>query len=164
MIITAIEKQDAADLLKLQLQLDKESSFMLYEYGERSNQIQAVKNMIEHYYDTGSLIAAAKARKDLAGFISAKRGQCNRNNHTAYVVIGVLSKYQGQGIGSSLMEHLLVWAKSNKITRLELTVMTHNSVAIALYKKYGFLQEGIKQRSLFVDGSYVDEYYMAKLM
>jgi RimJ/RimL family protein N-acetyltransferase len=42
--------------------------------------------------------------------------------------------------------------------------MAHNSGAIALYKKMGFEIEGTKNHSLIVDGMYIDEYYMAKLV
>lgn len=56
------------------------------------------------------------------------------------------------------------WALENTITRLELTVMTHNERAVRLYKKMGFKIEGLKEKSLIVDGKYVDEYYMGKIL
>lgn len=46
---------------------------------------------------------------------------------------------------------------------LELTVMSYNFNAIALYHKVGFKQEGIKPKSLLVNGTYVDEIIMGKL-
>ena len=42
--------------------------------------------------------------------------------------------------------------------------MVHNERAIRLYKKMGFEIEGTKKHSLFVNGQYVDEYYMAKIL
>jgi len=42
--------------------------------------------------------------------------------------------------------------------------MTHNQAGVALYKKYGFEIEGTKKSSVFVNGVYVDEYYMAKIL
>lgn len=42
--------------------------------------------------------------------------------------------------------------------------MTHNLAGIALYKKMGFEIEGRKRHSLRVNGAYVDEYYMSKLL
>ncbi len=42
--------------------------------------------------------------------------------------------------------------------------MTYNTAGIALYKKMGFEIEGTKRNSLFIDGKYVDEYYMSKLL
>ncbi len=56
------------------------------------------------------------------------------------------------------------WARQRVITCLELTVMTHNQAGVALYKKQGFEIEGRKKHSLLVDGYYVDEYLMAKLL
>jgi RimJ/RimL family protein N-acetyltransferase len=42
--------------------------------------------------------------------------------------------------------------------------MTHNIAGIALYKKMGFEIEGTKRDSLLINGEYVDEYYMSKLL
>ena len=57
------------------------------------------------------------------------------------------------------------WARERGgIHRLELTVMAHNFKAVALYERAGFTIEGSRRHSLLVDGSYVDEHYMAKLL
>lgn len=45
-----------------------------------------------------------------------------------------------------------------------MTVMTHNEVGIALYRKRGFEIEGVKRDSIYIEGQYRDEYYMAKLL
>lgn len=42
--------------------------------------------------------------------------------------------------------------------------MVHNYAALALYRKMGFQQEGIKRDSLWVEQRYVDEYLMSKLL
>ena len=47
---------------------------------------------------------------------------------------------------------------------LELTVMTHNTAGIALYKKQGFAIEGTKRHSLLLNGQFIDEFYMSKLL
>ena len=63
-----------------------------------------------------------------------------------------------------MFEQLEKWALLNSITRLELTVVCTNKAALALYKKMGFKIEGIKENSMIVDGSYIDEYYMGKVV
>lgn len=42
--------------------------------------------------------------------------------------------------------------------------MCHNEAALHLYEKNGFQREGIKKNSMVVNGQFVDEYYMAKLL
>ena len=56
------------------------------------------------------------------------------------------------------------WAKTCGVRRLELSVMVHNDAAQALYTKMGYVIEGRRQWSLLVDGAFVDEYSMAKLI
>jgi len=56
------------------------------------------------------------------------------------------------------------WALDNNIHRLELTVVAQNESAISLYKKLGFEIEGTKRDSLLIDGIFVNEYYMSKLL
>lgn len=52
----------------------------------------------------------------------------------------------------------------NRIVRLELTVLCTNKIALNLYKKSGFEIEGTKRKSMYIDGEYVDEYYMSKII
>lgn len=75
-----------------------------------------------------------------------------------YLVIGVLQEYTGQGVGTGLFRAIEDWAKRIGIHRLELSVMIHNTAAVALYRKMGFEVEGTARDTLFVDGRYVDEY------
>ena len=42
--------------------------------------------------------------------------------------------------------------------------MYHNARACALYHACGFEVEGVKRNTMRVDGAYVDEYVMAKLI
>lgn len=88
-------------------------------------------------------------------------GQLSRIRHTATVGIGVLSAYQGIGIGAALMRDVMALAKRADIARLELTVMVTNENAIRFYKSLGFEEEGRKRGSVRIDGEPVDELLMA---
>lgn len=50
-----------------------------------------------------------------------------------------------------------------RIKRLELTVLCGNEAAKRLYESNGFVVEGVRVKSMFVDGRYEDEFYMAKI-
>ncbi|MDF2989467.1 MAG: family N-acetyltransferase [Eubacterium sp.] len=153
----------AEDFLKLLKTLDCESKFMMLEPFERTITAEQLAERLDSD-DQNGIYFGARVNSELIGFISASRGNYKRIRHGAYIVIGILKNYSGQGIGKSLFEKIDEWSLLNSITRLELTVMTHNFRAIRLYEKMGFVREGIKYRSMVVDGQYVDEYYMAKLI
>ena len=101
---------------------------------------------------------------DLIGYLIVVEGNASRTKHSAYLVIGISKGHRGKRIGSQLFKQLDIWAMEHRLHRLELTVMVDNSAGVALYKKNGFEIEGVKKDSLFVNGKYEDEYYMAKLV
>lgn len=164
MQIRTLRPEDSELLIKMLKQLDTETSFMLYEPGERTATADEMKHRIEQWERSGSLFLLLEDEGKLAGFISALRGEPRRIRHSAYLVIGILKDYRGNGYGSMLFQKMEQWAKENGITRLELTVMTENEQARHLYEKIGFIMEGKKERSMIVDGRAVDEYYMGKLL
>lgn len=164
MIIREAEMKDAEQFLKMLKQLDTETKFMLYDPGERKTTIDDIKKKIENSRETNSLILAAEQNGTIAGYLTADREPYNRVLHCAYIVVGILKDYRGMGIGTQLFEKLEAWARSNGITRLELTAMTHNKTAVGLYQKMGFEIEGVRKNAMTVDGEYVDEYYMGRVL
>ncbi|MBA7563805.1 GNAT family N-acetyltransferase [Candidatus Atribacteria bacterium 1244-E10-H5-B2] len=162
-LVRNIREDDAKKFLSMLIQLDNETKLMLYEPGERKRDISKIRSMIKDAHPS-SFIYVVEDDGKLVGFLSAKRGHVNRIKHSAYIVIGIMKSYTGKGIGRILFNELDNWAINNGITRLELTVMKHNERAINLYKKMGYKVEGVKEKSVVVDGNYVDEYYMAKII
>ncbi|WP_426348586.1 GNAT family N-acetyltransferase [Alloiococcus sp. CFN-8] len=163
MIIRDIEFDDADAFWEMQFALDKETSFMNYEPNERIK-TNKINNLIKNAVEGKDLFLAAQEDNRIIGFISAQRGVSNRTKHSAYIAIGIRKDFQGRGIGTELFERLDFWARENNITRLELMVVCSNSIAKHLYEKSGFIIEGIRKNAMVVDGKYVDEYYMAKLL
>lgn len=49
------------------------------------------------------------------------------------------------------------------LRRVELTVYTDNEPAIALYRKFGFVEEGTLRDYAFRDGEFADALSMARL-
>ena len=76
----------------------------------------------------------------------------------------VAADFQGRGIGDQLMRGLLDWADNwAGVLRVELTVFTDNTRAIALYKRHGFMQEGLMRAYALRGGVYADTLSMARL-
>ena len=100
----------------------------------------------------------------IIGYIRARRGKCRRNFHTAYIVVGILKDYARKGIGTTFFSNLDKWASQHGVYRLELTVECNNHAARYLYEKSGFKIEGTREKSMFVEEKFIDEYYMAKIL
>ena len=129
----------------------------------RRCEINDADNMLKMLLELDNLLLIATEDDNIIGFLSAQRGIIRKIKHTAYIVVGIREKFRGKGIGKKLFCELDLWAKENNISRLELTVMCPNSMAKQLYEKNGFEVEGTKRNSIFMNGKYIDEYYMSKI-
>ncbi|MFP7296858.1 GNAT family N-acetyltransferase [Neobacillus niacini] len=165
MIIREITLNDAVSFVNLIKQVESQSQYMLFEPGERIIEPEQQEKRIEAMKkESNSTIFVAEKNEKLIGYLIAIGGSAKRNKHSVYLVIGILSQYRGLGIGTKLFNQLEEWATEHRVHRLELSVVTHNEAGLRLYKKMGFEIEGTKRNSLNIDGEFVDEYYMSKLL
>lgn len=163
--IRAANPSDAAAFLALKSTLDSETDLMMFEPGERVTTVEQKRAGLAALASrANSTILVAEEGGELAGYVQADGGEYRRNRHSAHIIIGVRLASAGQGLGTRLLEALDAWAREHGLARLELTVQAHNRAAIALYRKLGFVTEGTRRRSLRVDGVWVDELSMAKLL
>ncbi len=165
MIIRPIREDDAEDFLALCRQLDRETAFMLLEPDERNTTVEQQRERILSILVTDNqMIFVAEHEGQLVGYLAGFGGNYRRNRDNVHIVIGILQTFTGQGIGRRLFETVEAWARERGLHRLELTVMAHNERGKALYAKMGFEVEGVKRESLCVNGAWVDEICMAKLL
>ncbi|WP_088051157.1 GNAT family N-acetyltransferase [Virgibacillus dakarensis] len=164
-MIRQVTENDTEALLQLLKQVDNESAYMLHDANERKTTLESIKKMIAAFTaEPNSVIFVAEEAGTLVGYFLAVGGKVNRTRHSAYIVIGILPAFRGKGIGKAFFRAAEQWARKQRVHRLELTVVAKNEAAIGLYKKAGFEMEGVKKHSLFIDGAFVDEYCMAKLL
>jgi putative acetyltransferase len=87
-----------------------------------------------------------------------------RRAHTAAIGMAVHDAYAGRGAGTALLAAVVDQAdRWLNIRRLELTVYSDNTRAIALYERFGFEREGLFRAYAWRDGAYVDALTMARL-
>ena len=146
--------------------LDRETDHMMYEPGERASRTDpaGLADNLRRTLDGGDFLWVAEADGDIVGFLHAARGAFRRNLHTAHVVVGIRAAWRHQGAGTALFAALEDWARENGVVRLELTVESANAAARSLYEKRGFVIEGLRAKAMRVNGEFVDEYYMARLL
>ena|ERR1700730_1321321 len=91
----------------------------------------------------------------------------DRQAHTIYLGgFSIRQELQGKGLGSQILSDIKTTAFLRGKTRIELTVDIHNSAAIGVYKKMGFIIEGHIRRSYRRSdtNAFYDEYLMGLIM
>src|SRR5919199_151506 len=77
------------------------------------------------------------------GTVATYRRQFRRPLTPAHPrLMAVERAWRGRGVGSALMEAALRWAESNRVEKVSLEVYPTNEAAVALYRKFGFAEEG----------------------
>ena len=54
----------------------------------------------------------------------------------------VAADWRGRGVGTALVAAAIEWARARGLHKLTLSVFPHNEAAIALYRKFCFVEEG----------------------
>jgi RimJ/RimL family protein N-acetyltransferase len=109
-------------------------------------------------------IFVASCDGEIAGLLTAARGIHPAKRGVAEIGIGVAAAHRRRGVGQALMTRAERWALDAGIHRLELSVVTDNHPAIALYRRAGYEIEGVRRASAKVAGRAVDQLMMAKLL
>ncbi|MGE7997094.1 N-acetyltransferase family protein [Lysinibacillus sp. NPDC093190] len=164
MLIREAIREDAEQIIAV-IKNAEESNLMLFGPGERKLETEQFTKFIENIHNNShSALFIAEIEKKVVGYLIVQGNSPSRIAHRANIVVGIHSDYRGQKIGTALFSYLNDWAKEKGMYRLELTVMANNTAGVALYEKMGFEIEGAKRHSLYVDGEYMDEYCMSKLL
>ena len=73
--------------------------------------------------------------------------------------------WRGRGVGSALMQAAIDWAREQELHKLCLEVFPHNTAAITLYRKHGFIEEGRRPRQYHrSSGEFWDTIMMGLLL
>ncbi|HJV80565.1 GNAT family N-acetyltransferase [Noviherbaspirillum sp.] len=117
-----------------------------------------------HYHsNSGHPFFVALVEQKLVGWCSVIPIQIVRMRYTGQLYMGVLRGWRGHGIGESLLNTALGNAWENGLCRVELEVCRSNTNAVRLYKRLGFVLEGVKRRAFHANHEFDDLLCMALL-
>lgn len=119
-----------------------------------------------HFEQPGWVAVLVEVDGQIAGLLHFENGPRRRIAHRGTLGMGVLRQYRGLGVGAALMRALIEWAEREPLLeKLCLAVLADNAPAMALYRKFGFVEEGRRKREIRRgDGDYVDDILMARFL
>ncbi|MFZ5967088.1 MAG: GNAT family N-acetyltransferase [Bacillota bacterium] len=165
-ILRCPTKDDAIELSELRVKIDGETENLDRESGEGLLTPEDFEKLIyEDSIAEKTIFLVAEVEGKIAGFARCEGSKLSRFRHKAEFGICISKKYWGYGIGKVLLENTLTWADAVAIEKISLTVVQTNIKAIQLYKRYGFIEEGllIKDR-IHKDGNYYNTVIMGRLL
>ena len=162
-IIRTIEAADAKSFIQLQEDIFSETEFMYNIPNELELTVQQLRKDQNYWKKLKNrTILLCIVEGAFAGYAIIHGYKHSKVKHAASVHLAVKAEYQRQGIGQTLMEEVENWSKEREITRLKLSVMTHNNHAVQLFEKMGYQHEGKRNHSVMINNSFFDEYIMSK--
>ncbi len=155
-------EEDAQRMANFKQCICKETDFL--SFGENEIEITAEterETIRSENSKDNSVIFIAVVNEAIAGFVTFKGGSRIRKRHAGELGISVRKQYWGLGIGNLLMQELIEWAKATRdIKKINLITRIDNEAALRLYKKYGFQEEGVLTRDLYIGGHFYDAVMM----
>jgi L-phenylalanine/L-methionine N-acetyltransferase len=98
----------------------------------------------------------------VVGDLGIKREEHAVLRHVAELGMAVAPEWRGRGVGSALLAEAFRWAGWAEVEEVSLTVYPHNEAARALYRKFGFEEEGRLVGQSRKSYGYEDEILMGR--
>lgn len=105
-----------------------------------------------------SIVAIADGR--VIGHLGVAREEGQATDHVASLGMAVAADWRAKGVGTALLSKAIEWAKEMGVEKLALSVYPHNTAALALYRKFGFAEEGRLTGHSKKSVGYLDEIVM----
>lgn len=161
-IIRKAVQSDAKGLIEYLNIIGGESNFLTFGIGEFEVSIEEEEEFISNALNKeNALFIVAEVNGNIVGNLNFSGGPRQRNAHVGEFGVSVLKEDWGKGIGEKLIKYLIDWSKKSEIIRkINLRVRNDNIVGIYLYKKLGFLEEGVLKRDFLINGEFYDSLLM----
>lgn len=163
--VVAAVPGDAAAILGLHRRVLEESEWFITEPSEFPEGVESkIAAIREAARSVNGLFLIARHNLLVVGWLQVIGGARRRTRHVGRLEMMVDGRHRGLGVGSALMAEAVRWASVNPVIhKLSLNVFAHNARALALYVKFGFFEEGRREREyLFADGTWRADVLMAR--
>jgi len=112
-----------------------------------------------------NLILVAQFGKHIVGHCMLDVYQHSTGKGISSLIINVHQDFQNKGLGTTMIERIIDWAKNKGMHRIELSVAAEHKMAVYVYGKVGFKIEGIQKEAYHgEDGKYHDKVIMGLIL
>ena len=160
--IRRVNAADASNMLVYLKQIGSESDNLLFGAEGLPYTVEEESVILDRYAVSDKAVMLIALDGDMIvgnGVFTGFSRQ--RIAHRGEIAMSVRKDYWGQGIGSALMERLILFAKQAGCAIISLEVRADNERAIHLYEKFGFQRYGLFSRFFCIDGQYWDAVCMS---
>ncbi|NUQ36110.1 MAG: GNAT family N-acetyltransferase [Planctomycetaceae bacterium] len=163
-IVRSALPDDAQAILDVATSVLAENQFTLTTVEEIKGLQQQVERIADMNQAERAIILLAEVDGRAVGAADFRCGTKKRNAHHGDFGVSVLKPWRDQGVGHALVTTIIDWAAAHPdIEAVRLSVDPTNARAIAVYRKLGFVDEGVLKRSVkYEDGRYADSLLMRR--
>lgn len=130
-----------------------------YLHTSQTYTLQETKQWFEK---TSPMFFLIERRGEKIGYF--RTSNYSKENRNIYIGADIHKDYRGKGLGySSYLFFVPYLFETLDLNKISLEVLSTNEPAIKLYKKLGFVQEGIKRQEVYKNGKWVDSIIMSIL-
>jgi len=165
MVVRPASPDDSSAVIDTVRSNAMERSYVLMEhYGK---DVASEKAYIAGMNSSKELLVVADVDNEVVGCLAALQADGGRRPetaHTAKVGLHIREQFRGVGIGPYLLEYCIAWGRDHGFKKLEANIFTTNQRSLNLFKKSGFVEEGVRQNRIHVGGMFISEVLMGKVL
>jgi diaminopimelate decarboxylase len=158
-LVRPARPKDAASFLELWRSVVAEQRYVRSE--DVRHPLRVYRRRFRHAWTAREAQVVAVEGGRVIGHLYIQRDEHPVTRHVATLGIAIEAAWRSRGVGSLLMSEAVRWARGNAIEKIVLSVYPHNAAAVALYRKFGFVEEGRLVRQSRKSYGYEDEILMA---
>lgn len=166
-VIREARSDDAEAILAYLNEVAGESENLTFEAGAFRMSVEQEATFLENLSLSNNCVyLLALEGERIIGVLSFIASERPRIAHMGEIGVSVRKECWNQGVASALFTALLNWVRTpgTGIRKINLTVRNDNKAAISLYKKFGFVQEGVVKRLFSFNGEFIDGISMGLLI
>jgi RimJ/RimL family protein N-acetyltransferase len=160
--ISRAHPDDASIVIDFVNQIAGETDNLTFGGGEFHLSVDQEKQyFLDLQKSKNSIFIIGKIDSQIVSVADLSSSPIARLEHAGVIGLSVMKDYWHIGVGTAMLQYLISWAEQSKIIRkINLGVRTSNLRAITLYRRMGFIEEGIKTRSMYINQKFCDTLKM----